>query len=110
MYITRDESIYLEDPDSPDKSTLVVSLFSKDTNREENKGEIVSFPKQFRIYRLKSDSYANHNQTSIKFSSNDLERVGSSHMYSIFREVSMRFRLVSQLCLSEKIYLLIELI
>jgi hypothetical protein len=80
--------------DSTDKSTLIVSLLSKDTNREANHGDIVSLPKQFRIYRVKNNSNANSRQ---KFNSNDLERVGSSDVYALFREVSMRFRLVTLL-------------
>ena len=68
-----------------------MSLLSKDTNREANYGDIVSLPKQFRIYRVLNSTSGNSRQ---KFNSNDLERIGSSDVYAQFREVSMRFRLV----------------
>ena len=74
-----------------------MSLFSKDNNRESNRGEIVSFPKQFFIFRLLNDdenAIQNRIQNNKKFQSSELEKVGQSNMVGIFRECSQRFQLI----------------
>jgi len=82
---------------SSDQKLLIVSLFSKDNNRESNRGNIVSFPKQFFIYRLlNDDSSATEKriQNNKKFQRSELEKVGQSDMVGIFRECSQRFHLI----------------
>ena len=79
-------------------STIIVSLFSKDNNRESNRGEIVNFPKQFFIYKLINDdenTVQEHIHNNKKFESSEVEKVGQSDMVGILREISKRFELSS---------------
>lgn len=90
-------SLYAERGDNSGndgKATLIVALMSKTDTREANRGQLGEFPKQFRIFKVRDpNKAADYKENQTKFTSNDLERIGSSQMYAVYREVSMRFRL-----------------